>query len=78
VLLLFVLMVLNDQENSYSPEICELQIWPEIILWKMKQVRNKSITLVCKESVYIANELTSKVRMVGEEHNQLTIGKLGI
>ena len=36
MLLLFVLMFVNDQENSYSPEICELQIWPEIILWKIE------------------------------------------
>ena len=36
MLLLFVLMFVNDQEKSYSPEICELQIWPEIILWKIE------------------------------------------
>lgn len=36
MLLLFVLMFVNGQENSYSPEICELQIWPEIILWKIE------------------------------------------
>lgn len=36
MLLLFVLMFVNDQENSYFPEICELQIWPEIILLKIE------------------------------------------